>query len=93
MNHKEALKDYEALRKIAGGGSCDISEEFEHIAEDLLQNPSKKCATKNLKQLIARYFDRGDASGVAIEGSIEAVKIFARHGLIRCDTKQQEPGQ
>jgi hypothetical protein len=87
MNHAQALKDYKKLVVIACGGSHDVSEFLEKIAQDLLEKPCKKLAKEQLVELIWRYFSVGDASGQSINNP-EAIEIFRRYGFFRPDEKQ-----
>ena len=89
-HHKQCLKDYDSLQRIAKGGSEDCGEIYETIADELLRNPSKALAIEKLKQLIRSYFFNGDAIGNPITWSREADQIFLAHGLTREDHEQEQ---
>lgn len=89
MNHAQALEDYKKLEVIACGGSHDVSQILEEVAQKLLEKPCKKVATKQLIELIDRYSYMGDSLGNPIKNA-EAIEIFERYKCFRPDEKQEQ---
>lgn len=82
MTHKQALLDYEALCRIAGGHPHDAGEVLEDIANSMLRTPGAKQARGHLDELIELFYIRGGPSGDSLKAIPQARVIFIRHHLM-----------
>lgn len=81
MGHREHLADYLALNSIAKGDPNDVGETLEGVAARMLATPSAKQASKELRELIRMFAERGDSEGATLQDNAAARVIFDKYGL------------